>query len=100
MTWAKSGTVNRFRVTFTGSDEPLEVQNNLGDVIAWERAHKKGWQQNLDNEAFLWVAWKAARRLGLTSEPTFDQFLARVEDYEIAVDEDADDPTRPDPSAS
>lgn len=101
MAWVKSGTVNQFRIDL-GEGEPLEVTNNLQDVLAWERAHKKPWQANVDNSSLLWVAWKAARRLDLTHEVTADQFLARVVDYEVFSEDedDAEDPTQTDQSES
>ncbi|PKQ20185.1 MAG: hypothetical protein CVT66_06275 [Actinobacteria bacterium HGW-Actinobacteria-6] len=101
MSWTKSGTVNTFRVTFHDGAEPLVVRNRVGDAVAWERKSKTQLADGVSTEGLIWIAWKAARSQELTDEPTFDQFLARVDDVEIQGEgEDLEDPTNPDPSAS
>lgn len=102
MSWTKSGTVNRFRVTFHDGAEPLVVRNRVGDAVAWERKSKTLLADGITTEGLLWIAWKAARSQELTSEQTFDQFLARVDDVEIEGEGEGldEDPTNPDPSAS
>ena len=94
--WTPSGTVNTFRITLSDSDEPITVTNSVGDAIAYERANKVAWHQDVSAESMLWVAWRAARREGLTSEPQFDQFVPRVLNLEVAATAD-EDPTQTDP---
>lgn len=101
MSWTKTGTVNTFRVTFYDGAEPLIVRNRVGDAVAWERKSKTMLSDGITTEGLIWIAWKAARMQELADEPTFDQFLARVDDVEIeGEDEDIEDPTQPDLSAS
>lgn len=92
--WNPSGTVNTFRITVSDQD-PIIVTNTVGDVIAYERMSKKPWHQAVSAESMLWVAWRAARREGLTSEPQFDQFVPRVLDVEVA-EGSPEDPTKTD----
>ena len=97
--WTPSGTTNTFRITLTDQDEPIIVRNSVGDVIAWEKANKAQWQESISASSMLWVAWRAARREGLTDEPNFEQFVPRVDEFEIAArPEDDEDPTQTDPS--
>lgn len=92
--WRPSGTVNTFRITLADGD-PIIVTNSVGDAIAYERANKVAWHQAVSAESMLWVAWRAARREGLTSEPQFDQFVPRVLNLEVADTAD-EDPTKTD----
>lgn len=92
--WSPSGTVHTFRVTLSDAEEPLIVRNTVGDVIAWERANKGSWHEGVSAQSMLWVAWRAARREGLTHETNFDTFVPRVLDMEIAVEDE--DPTQTD----
>jgi hypothetical protein len=101
MSWTKTGTVNTFRVTFHDGADPLIVRNRVGDAVAWERKSKTQLSDGVSTEGLIWIAWKAARMQDLTNEPTFDQFLARVDDVEINEGEDVDeDPTQRDLSES
>ena len=95
--WTPSGTVNTFRITLSDQPEPIVVTNSVGDAIAWERQSKRAWHESVSAEAMLWVAWRTARREGLTSEPTFDQFVPRVVNLEVQAGDD-EDPTQTDPS--
>lgn len=94
--WLPSGTVNTYRILLSDQDQPIVVRNSIGDVIAWERANKTSWADGMNVEAMLWVAWRAARREGLTEEPQFDQFVPRVDDIEVQSEDE--DPTQTDPS--
>ena len=94
--WRPSGTVHTFRITLTDQDEPIIVRNSVGDVIAWERQNKASWHEGISAQSMSWVAWRAARREGLTDEPNFDQFDPRIANLEMAEEEE--DPTQTDPS--
>lgn len=99
-TWNPSGTVNTFRVHLTDQEDPIVVRNSIGDVIAWEKANKMPWQEGVSASSMLWVAWRAARREGLTNETNFELFVPRVADFEMEVKAaDDEDPTQTDPSA-
>lgn len=94
--WIKSGMTSTVRVTFLDGSDPITVRSSAGEAVAYERQFKVKFQDGVGAESILWIAWRAARRQGLTSEAQFDQFLPRVDDFEV-LDEPADDadPTLP-----
>ena len=92
--WVPAGAVNTFRVQLADQDEPLVVRSSVGDVVAWERQHKALYHENVGVSSMLWLAWKAARRLGVVTDPTFEQFSPRVIDLEVETEDE--DPTQTD----
>ncbi len=96
--FVRAGLANRFRVEFLDGDQ-VEVGTIAGDAMAWERTHKRLWQDNVSPSSMLWTAWRALKREGRTTESTFDAFVDRVRDFEVEVEEDeegdGEDPTRP-----
>ena len=70
------------------------------DRLAFEREYKQVWlSEPRFEEHFLWMAWTASRREGLTSAD-FDAWVATVEDWfltdtpeEESADDDAVDPS-------
>lgn len=92
--FSPSGLVNRFRISFSDGSPEVEIQNSIGDVIAWERENKKMFTDNAGIQSMLWVAFRAAKRAGLVNDTTFDEFVVRVGDLLIEVNDDAEDPTQ------
>jgi hypothetical protein len=85
----------RFRVELDGA-EPFEVRVVVRDRVAYEKtAAKQKWPdpQAAPNLAMTFLTWTAAKREGLTAL-TFEQWEARLEDFNAVEDEPAD-PTRP-----
>lgn len=103
--WVKSGLANTFRLKLEDHDDYLVVDTSVADAVAWENAHKgQSFQNSVSATSMLWTAWRALRRLQLVTETRFEQWVAKVVDFEIAADEaeeDADglDPTQKDPLA-
>ena len=98
--WIRSGMTSTVRVTYLDGAEPLEVRSSAGDAVAYERAFKVKFQDAVGATSMLWIAWRAARRQDLTHEAQFDQWITRVDDFEILDEdsEDDEDPTKPDRS--
>ena len=77
--WIKSGMTSTVRVTFLDGSDPITVRSSAGEAVAYERQFKVKFQDGVGAESILWIAWRAARRQGLTSEAQFDQFLRMMQ---------------------
>lgn len=81
--------------------EPLELQADNRDLIAWDETRAKHKWPKFDDAAFLWLtflSWHAARRTGaIVGGYTFEQWKAEVLEV-TSVDDDEDEtgiPTEP-----
>jgi len=91
----------KLRFTLTPTDGPAyEVVTNLAITVAWERKYKRRTTQaaseGLSTEELLFMAYEAAKRSGHPVPITLDNFIERLEKFEVVPE--GVDPTDPAPT--
>lgn len=82
--------------------EPMEIQADNRDLLAWESTAARHKWPSFDKSPFRWLtflAWSAARRSGdLETSVTFEQWTEQVRSVRDLSDSDNGvGPTQPDP---
>lgn len=86
------------QVTQTDGQQ-YEVKTNLFVIVAWERKFKRKSAElgagNIGHEDLLFMAYEAAKQANIPVPMTFDEFIKRVDDIDVAGE-----PTNPTEAAT
>lgn len=71
--------------------EPVTVVTSLADIVAWERRYKSKASQlinaGIGYEDLLFLAWEASKTSKIAVPVSLDDFIKKVEDLDVVVDE-------------
>lgn len=70
--------------------EPYEVSSNLYVIVAWERKFKRKSSElanSIGHEDLLFLAWEAAKQCNIPVQPSFDEFIKKVEDIDVVSEQ-------------
>ena len=100
MSAGRTGIVGTFRIHYVDGSA-VNVKTGLPDVLRWERNHEgQPWAAAalaVTNQ--LQLMFYAGRRMGVITEPIFEEWLLTVEDYGKTTDDEVlPDPTQTDRS--
>jgi hypothetical protein len=78
--------------------DPVEVTTSLKDLVAWERRYKSKASQLMNGIGFedlLFLAWEASKTNGIVVPVALDDFIKKVQNLDVIVEE----PANPSPAA-